>query len=106
MTAPHFTADTAGSHPTARVSPHAPRQITGGRTPVDGLRGKTWDEFARPGASPIHFVFTVCDTDAVETCPVWPGSASDGKIERSRSRRRDRHSFDAVRILHRRIDRS
>jgi len=68
-----FTAYSAGSHPSGRVRPEALEQLKLARIPADGLRSKSWDEFARPGAATLHFVFTVCDNAAKETCPIWPG---------------------------------
>jgi arsenate reductase (thioredoxin) len=70
---PTFTAFSAGSHPTGRVNPHALNMLQIARLSVDGLRSKAWDEFAKPGAPDLHFVFTVCDNAAKEVCPVWPG---------------------------------
>lgn len=70
---PGFTAFSAGSHPTGRVHPGARKQIESARLPTAGLRSKSWDEFGRPGAPPIQFVFTVCDNAANEVCPIWPG---------------------------------
>jgi len=70
---PHFAAYSAGSHPTGAVRPEALRQIEGAHMPAAGLRSKSWDEFARPGAPEMHFVFTVCDNAAKEVCPIWPG---------------------------------
>jgi arsenate reductase len=70
---PNFTAYSAGSHPTARVNSHALKMIETARLSTEGLRSKAWDEFAKPGAPELHFVFTVCDNAAKEVCPVWPG---------------------------------
>jgi arsenate reductase len=68
-----FTAYSAGSHPAGKVNPFALELIEKHRLPATGLRSKNWDEFARPGAPELDFVFTVCDNAAGETCPVWPG---------------------------------
>ena len=70
---PNFQAYSAGSHPTGRVRPEALRQIELAHLPTDGLRSKDWEEFAKPGAPQMNFVFTVCDNAAKEVCPVWPG---------------------------------
>jgi arsenate reductase (thioredoxin) len=70
---PVFTAYSAGSHPRGVVSPEALQQISRAHLPTDGLRSKSWEEFAKPSAPKINFVFTVCDSAARETCPVWPG---------------------------------
>ena len=70
---PSFKAYSAGSHPTGFVRPEALDQLAVARLPMNGLRSKDWDEFARPGAPKLDFVFTVCDKAANEVCPVWPG---------------------------------
>jgi len=70
---PNFTAYSAGSHPSGSVRPEALRQLELARLPTKGVRSKSWDEFARPGAPQMNFVFTVCDNAARELCPVWPG---------------------------------
>ncbi|MGD1026037.1 MAG: arsenate reductase ArsC [Candidatus Sulfotelmatobacter sp.] len=71
--APNFTAFSAGSHPSGTVRPEALRQIESAGLPTDGLYSKSWDEFAKPGAPAMNFVFTVCDNAANEQCPFWPG---------------------------------
>jgi arsenate reductase len=70
---PNFAAYSAGSQPSGRVRPEALREIERAHLPGDGLRSKSWEEFARPGAPEMNFVFTVCDNAAKEVCPVWPG---------------------------------
>ena len=68
-----FKAYSAGSHPKGEVNPYALEVLKASHFPTDGLRSKSWDEFAAPGAPRMDFVFTVCDQAAQEACPYWPG---------------------------------
>jgi arsenate reductase len=68
-----FRAFSAGSFPKGEVHPLAIELLHSLRLPTEGLRSKSWDEFAKPGATKLDFVFTVCDQAANEPCPIWPG---------------------------------
>jgi len=68
-----YRAFSAGSHPKGTVNPIAIEILESMNLPTRGLRSKSWDEFAAPGAPPLHYVFTVCDNAAGEVCPIWPG---------------------------------
>jgi arsenate reductase len=68
-----FHAYSAGSFPLGRVNPHAIACLREAGLPVDGLRSKSWDEFAAAGAPPMDIILTVCDNAAGEACPIWPG---------------------------------
>jgi arsenate reductase len=68
-----FAGYSAGSHPQGKVNPFALELLAKHRLDTAGLRSKSWDEFARPGAPAMDFVFTVCDQAAGEVCPMWPG---------------------------------
>jgi len=107
---PNFSGYSAGSHPTGHVNPQAIKQIAGAGPPVEGLRSKSWNEFGKPDAPEIHFVFTVCDREVAEPCPVWPGKAltaqwsvPDPAAATGTDDRIQRAYFDAWRILDRRI---
>lgn len=90
-----FKAFSAGSHPLGIVHPMTLEVLQAQGYDTDGLRSKSWDEFARPDAPVMDFVFTVCDQAAGEVCPVWPGQpitahwgfADPGRVEGSRERR-------------------
>lgn len=91
-----FKAYSAGSHPADKPNPFALECIQRAGISIEGLRSKNWDEFAKPGAPKLDFVFTVCDNAAKEVCPVWPGqpmtahwgledpSAAEGSDEKKR----------------------
>jgi arsenate reductase len=68
-----FRGFSAGSHPKGQVHPMTLQVLAEAGLPTDGLRSKSWDEFAVPGAPVMDFVFTVCDSAAGEACPLWPG---------------------------------
>jgi arsenate reductase len=105
-----FRAYSAGSHPTGRVNPFAIDLLQRSGLPTEGLRSKSWDEFASPGATPLDFVFTVCDNAAGEVCPLWPGQPmtahwgipDPAAVEGSDADKRKAFD-DAFRILERRI---
>ncbi len=105
-----FTGYSAGSQPAGRVHPGALKQIRGARMSTEGLRSKSWDEFAGPDAPRMHFVFTVCDRAAAEVCPVWPGhpltarwSVPDPAAAVGTAEQMERAFFEAFTILDRRI---
>jgi protein-tyrosine-phosphatase len=68
-----FVGHSAGSAPKGKVHPIALDLLRHMNLPVEGMRSKSWDEFAKPGAPKLDFVFTVCDNAAAEACPAWPG---------------------------------
>ncbi len=68
-----FNAYSAGSQPKGVVNPLAIRALKAAGFSTDGLRSKSWDEFATPDAPPMDFILTVCDNAAGEACPFWPG---------------------------------
>lgn len=68
-----FNAFSAGSQPKGAVNPFAVKTLAAYDYPTEGLRSKSWDEFAIPDAPEMNFVFTVCDNAAGEACPIWPG---------------------------------
>jgi arsenate reductase (thioredoxin) len=68
-----FRGFSAGSFPKGQVHPMALELLERMNLPTEGLRSKSWDEFAAPGAPPLDFIVTVCDNAAGEVCPIWPG---------------------------------
>jgi arsenate reductase (thioredoxin) len=107
---PDFTAYSAGSQPSGLVRPEALKQIEVSRMPTEGLRSKSWNEFAKADAPRMDFVFTVCDNAAKEMCPVWPGQpmtahwgVPDPAAVNGSPERIERAFRDAFMILDRRI---
>jgi arsenate reductase len=108
--APRFRAYSAGSHPRGGVHLATLRQLDQARLPTEGLRSKGWEEFSRPGAPRLDFVFTVCDKAAKEVCPLWPGQpmtahwgVPDPAVATGTGEQIDRAFRDAFVILDRRI---
>jgi arsenate reductase (thioredoxin) len=107
---PTFAAYSAGSQPAGRVRPEALKQIEMANLSTEGLRSKSWDEFAKPGAPQMNFVFTVCDNAAKEICPIWPGQpmtahwgVPDPAVVTGTAEEIERAFRDAFMILDRRI---
>jgi arsenate reductase (thioredoxin) len=107
---PTFTAYSAGSRPKGTVHPAALRQLEIAKLPVTGLRSKDWEEFAKPNAPKLDFVFTVCDNAAKEVCPLWPGQpmtahwgVPDPAVVEGTTEQIEKAFRDAFMILDRRI---
>jgi arsenate reductase len=106
-----FHAFSAGSSPKGQVHPLTIATLERNHLPTDGLRSKSWDEFAAPGAPRMDFIITVCDQAANETCPVWPGhpiaahwSIPDPAAVEGDDEQKRRAFQDALANLRRRID--
>ena len=107
---PNFTAYSAGSHPSGSVRPEAITQLENVHLPTVGLRSKSWEEFSKPNAPKLDFVFTVCDKAAKEICPIWPGQpmtahwgVADPAAVRGTDREIERAYRDGFLTLERRI---
>lgn len=105
-----FRGFSAGSFPKGEVHPAALKVLETADLPTAGLRSKSWDEFAVPGAPEMHFIFTVCDNAANETCPIWPGhpmtahwGVADPAAAEGSEAERQVAFLDTVRMLRNRI---
>jgi arsenate reductase (thioredoxin) len=106
-----FRGFSAGSNPIGQIHPLALEILRKQRLPTEGLRSKSWDEFARPGAMTLNFVITVCDHAAAEQCPVWPGqpmtahwSVPDPAAVRGTESEKHKAFREAFLVLRRRIE--
>ena len=106
-----FHAYSAGSHPKGEVNPLSIDTLKLAHLPVENLRSKSWDEFARPDAPQMDFVITVCDQAAGEVCPIWPGqpinahwSFSDPASFEGTELERRAYFLEIFRQIRRRID--
>ncbi len=105
-----FKGHSAGSQPSGRVHPMAVDLARQLNYDIAGLRSKSWEEFSRPDAPKLHFVFTVCDNAADEVCPVWPGQPmtahwglpDPSRVEGNEAERRLAFA-ETHRMLHQRI---
>ena len=105
-----FKAYSAGSHASGTVNPMALRVLQDAGISTHGLRSKSWDEFAQPGAPKVDFVITVCDNAAHETCPVFPGRPASAHwgvpdpaaVQGTDEQRREAFA-QALRVLRRRV---
>lgn len=109
--APRFHAYSAGSYPKGAIHPNAQRQLADAGLSTEGLRSKSWDEFAKPGSPQMDFIFTVCDRASKEVCPIWPGhpitghwSVPDPAAAKGTPQEIDRAFREAFFILERHID--
>lgn len=106
-----FNALSAGSNPNGVVNPLAIKVLKDSDYPTEGLRSKSWEEFAGPNKPELDFVFTVCDNAAGETCPVWPGQpmsahwgVEDPAAATGNDLQRETAFVSAFKYLHNRIN--
>jgi protein-tyrosine-phosphatase len=106
-----FRGYSAGSHPKGTIHPMALDLLRKQHFSTDGLRSKSWAEFAHPGAPHLDFVFTVCDQAAAEVCPTWPGQpmtahwgVPDPAAVTGTDEEKARAFLDAFLVLRRRIE--
>lgn len=106
-----FRAWSAGSHPKGTVHPGALQELQRLQLPTEGLRSKSWDEFAAADAPKMDFIFTVCDQAAGESCPYWPGQPvtahwglPDPAVEHASNEAQARAFHETALTLKRRIE--